>query len=249
MKRMPPRSPAGTSYLVNFSTDDMLVSMATRRPPALLALAAGLLLAGCGGQPSAGGSPHPSPVTSVSSASLLTYAARGTDLGAGWTDAPSTDGTNLTVDNSSHPCRRPYPSDTLRLARNGVTIVNSSDPSQVANDVVYYRDHGAEQALNEIRDTLNACTSYQQINSEGATITIDIHKSAASSSSLGDDRVAIDRRATLSGRSIYSVVFFIRVGEYVTSVFTLSGDPTAAGRLAGLAAAASTNRLKAAPAS
>ncbi len=229
----------------------MLLTMATRHRLGLRALAAALLLAGCGGQASgaAGASPHPSPSASVSSASLLTYAARGTDLGAGWADTPSTSGTDLTVDNEAHPCHRPYPSDALRVVKNGVTIVNASDPSKVADDIVYYRDHGAEQALNEIRDVLDSCTAYQQVNNEGATISVDVHKSAASSSSLGDDRVAMDRRATLGGRSIYSVVFFIRVGNYVTAIFTISGDPAEAGRLAGLAAAASTIRLKRAPAS
>src|SRR2546423_10819166 len=204
----------------------MLVTMATRHRLNPLALTAALLLAVCGSQPSGAAlaSPHPSPTTSVSSGSLLAYAARGTDLGAGWTDTPSTDGTSLTVDNAGHPCQQSYPSDSLRQAKNGVTIVNSSDPSQVEDQIVYYRDHGAEQALKEIGDLLNTCTKYQQVNSEGATISIDVHKSAASSSSLGDERVAMDRRATLGGRSIYSVVFFVRVGKYVTAIFTISGD-------------------------
>src|SRR6266581_505066 len=178
----------------------MLLTMATRHRLGLRALAAALLLAGCGGQASG--------------------------AAGAW----------------------PYPSDALRVVKNGVTIVNASDPSKVADDIVYYRDHGAEQALNEIRDVLDSCTAYQQVNNEGATISVDVHKSAASSSSLGDDRVAMDRRATLGGRSIYSVVFFIRVGNYVTAIFTISGDPAEAGRLAGLAAAASTIRLKRAPA-
>ena len=217
----------------------------------LPALITSVLISACGPPSSntAAASPHPSPQPSVSSASLLAYSSRGTDLGAGWTDTPSTNGTDLTVDNGGHPCHQPYPSDSLRQAKNGVTILNASDPSQVADDIVYYRDHGAEQALNEISDLLNTCTSYQQVNNEGATISIDVHKSAASSSSLGDDRVAIDRRLTLGNYTIYSVVFSVRVGEYVTTVSTVSGDPAKAGRLAGLAAAASTNRLKAAPAS
>jgi hypothetical protein len=225
--------------------------MATSHHLSLPALITTLLISGCGTPSSntAAASPHPTPQPSISSASLLAYAARGTDLGAGWTDTPSTDGTSLTVDNAGHPCQKPYPSDSLRQAKNGVTIVNSSDPSQVEDQIVYYRDHGAEQALNEIRDLMNSCTKYQQVNSEGATISIDVHKSAASSSSLGDDRIAMDRRATLGGRSIYSVVFFIRVGKYVTAIFTISGDPAEAGRLAGLAATASTIRLKSAPAS
>jgi hypothetical protein len=234
----------------NRPTSDMLGNRAMRHRFGRLALIAALLLAGCGGRSSGGAaSPHPSPTSSVSSASLLAYAARGTDLGAGWTDTQSTSGTDLTVDNEAHPCHQPYPSDGLRVAKNGVTIVNASDPSKVGDDVVYYRDHGAEQALNDVRAVLETCTAYQQVNSEGATISVDVHKSAASSSALGDDRVAFDRRATLGGRSIYSVVFYIRVGKYVTTIFTLSGDPAEAGGLAGLAAAASTTRLKSAPAS
>jgi hypothetical protein len=223
--------------------------MATRHRLGLRGLIAALLVAGCGSQPLGApvASSHPSPSASVSSASLLAYTVRGSDLGAGWTDTPSTNGTDLTIDNGSHPCHQPYPSDSLRQSKNGVTILNASDPSKVGDDIVYYRDHGAEQALNDVRAVLETCTSYQQVNSEGATISVDIHKSAASSSSLGDDRVAIDRRATLAGQSIYSVVFFIRVGEYLTTLFTLSGDPAEAGRLAGLAAAASTTRLTAAP--
>src|SRR5207245_84749 len=190
----------------------MLEMMATRHRLGLRALAAALLLAGCGGQASgaAGASPHPSPSASVSSASLLTYAARGTDLGAGWADTPSTSGTDLTVDNEAHPCHRPYPSDALRVVKNGVTIVNASDPSKVADDIVYYRDHGAEQALNEIRDVLDSCTAYQQVNNEGATISVDVHKSAASSSSLGHDRGAMDRRAPVAGRNISSLLLYNR---------------------------------------
>ena len=225
--------------------------MARSHHLALPALITTLLISACGAPSSntAVASPHPSAQPSVSSASLLAYTARGTDLGAGWTDTPSTNGTDLIVDNTGHPCHQPYPSDSLRQAKNGVTILNASDPSQVADDIVYYRDHGAEQALNEIRDLLNTCTSYQQVNNEGATISIDVHKSAASSSSLGDDRVAIDRRLTLGTHTIYSVVFSVRVGEYVAAVFTVSGDPAKAGKLAGLAAAASTTRLNAASAS
>ena len=83
----------------------MLEMMATRHRLGLRALTAALLLAGCGGQASGatGASPHPSPTASVSSASLLAYTARGTDLGAGWTDTPSANGTDLTIDNRGHP--------------------------------------------------------------------------------------------------------------------------------------------------
>jgi hypothetical protein len=221
--------------------------MATRHRLGLRGLIATLLLAGCGSQPSgASASPHPSPAASVSSASLLAYTARGTDLGAGWTDTPSTNGIDLTIDNGGHPCHQPYPSDSLRQAKNDVTILNPSDPSKVANDVVYYRDHGAEQALKDIRRAVDGCSSYTQVNSEGGTILIDVHLSEASSSSLGDERIAVDYRLTLGSRTIYAVVFSVRVGEYVTTVNTVSGDPAKAGRLAGLAAAASTARLKSA---
>ena len=216
----------------------------------LQVLVASLLISGCGSPPSSGtaSSPHPSPANSVSSASLLAYTARGTDFGAGWTDTPSANGTDLTIDNGGHPCHQPYPSDSLRQAKNDVTILNPSDPSKVANDVVYYRDHGAEQALKDIRRVVNACSSYTQVNAEGGTISIDVHLSDASSSSLGDDRIAVDYRLTLGSYTIYSVVFSVRVGQYVTTAHTVSGDPAKAGRLAGLAAAASTTRLKTAPA-
>jgi hypothetical protein len=211
---------------------------------------AALLMTACGSAHPTGTvtSPHPSRPSSVSSASLLAYTARGPDLGAGWTDTTTANGGSITIGNGSHPCNQPYPSDALRVVKNGVTILNASDPSKVANDIVYYRDHGAEQALDDVRKVVSTCTSYQQTNAQGETIDLEVHLSAASSSSLGDDRVAFDRRATLKGRSIYGVVFFVRVGEYVTTVFTVSGDPAEAGRLAGLAAAASTARLKAAPA-
>ena len=227
----------------------MLEMMATRHRLGLRALTAALLLAGCGGQASgaAGASPHPSPTASVSSASLLAYTARGTDLGAGWTDTPTASGTDLTIDNRGHPCHQPYPSDSLRQAKNDVTILNPSDPSEVANDVVYYRDHGAEQALKDMRRAVDGCSSYTQVNAEGGTILIDVHLSEASSSSLGDERIAVDYRLTLGNRTIYAVEFSVRFGEYVTSVHTVSGDPAKAGRLAGLAAAASTSRLKSAP--
>jgi hypothetical protein len=222
--------------------------MATRHRLGLRGVIATLLLAGCESQPSGAtvASPHPSPAASVSSASLLAYTARGTDLGAGWTDTPSTNGIDLTIDNGGHPCHQPYPSDSLRQAKNDVTILNPSDPSKVANDVVYYRDHGAEQALKDIRRAVDGCSSYTQVNSEGGTILIDVHLSEASSSSLGDERIAVDYRLTLGSRTIYAVVFSVRVGEYVTTVNTVSGDPAKAGRLAGLAAAASTARLKSA---
>jgi hypothetical protein len=217
-------------------------------PPGLIAA---LLLTGCAAQSSGGAaaSPHPSPTTSVSSASLLAYAARGTDLGAGWTDAPSANGTDLTIDNGGHPCHQPYPSDSLRQAKNDVTILNPSDPSKVANEVVYYRDHGAEQALKDMRRVVDGCSSYTQVNAEGGTISIDVHLSEASSSSLGDERIAVDYRLKLGNLTIYAVVFSVRVGEYVTTVHTISGDPAKAGRLAGLAATASTTRLKSRPAS
>jgi hypothetical protein len=180
---------------------------------------------------------------------LLAYTARGSDLGAGWTETPTANGSDLTINIEGHPCHQPYPSDTLRQAKNDVTILSVSDPSKVANDVVYYSDHGAEQALKDIRRVVDACSSYQQVNAEGGTISIDVHLSEASSSSLGDDRIAVDFRLRLGSYTIYSVVFSVRVGEYVTTVHTVSGDPAKAGRLAGLAATASTTRLKAAPAS
>ena len=73
---------------------------------------------------------------------------------------------------------------------------------------------------------------------------IDVHESAATPIAVGDDRVVYDLRATLGGHSIYSVVFMLRVGAYVSTIFTLSGDPAEAGRLAGLASVASATRLK-----
>src|SRR2546428_8859590 len=149
----------------------MLLTMAARHRLGLRALTDALLLAGCGGQASgaAGASPHPSPTASVSSASLLAYTARGTDLGAGWTDTPTASGTDLTIDNRGHPCHQPYPSDSLRQAKNDVTILNPSDPSKVANDVGHYRDPGAGQALKGIRRVVNAWCSYTQVNAEGGT--------------------------------------------------------------------------------
>ncbi len=133
--------------------------MATGHRLGLRGLIATLLLAGCGSQPSgaAVASPHPSPAASVSSASLLAYTARGSDLGAGWTDAPSTNGIDLTIDNGSHPCHQPYPSDSLRQAKNDVTTLNPSDPSKVANDVVYYRDH--VQAKSPMTSSTTATTA------------------------------------------------------------------------------------------
>ena len=153
----------------------------------------------------------------------------------------------MAIDNGSHPCHKEYPSDTERYAKNGVTIVNAQDRSELDNYVVYYVYHGATDALKEIRAVLASCTTYTEVNSEGATITIDVHESTASSSAVGDDRVVFDRRATLGGHSIYSVVFVVRVGTYVSTIFTLSGDPAEAGRLAGLASVAAASRLKTAP--
>ncbi|HVH65444.1 MAG TPA: hypothetical protein VM674_05355 [Candidatus Acidoferrum sp.] len=178
---------------------------------------------------------------------MLAYTVRGTDLGTGWSDSPTPDGTIVAVDNGSHPCQKAYPSDHQRYAKNSVTMVNSQGPSLVQNDVVYYLSHGATDALRDIRAALASCTSYSEVNSDGATITIDIHDSAAGAMPVGDDRVVIDRRASLGGRSIYSVVFVVRVGTYVSTIYTLSGDPAEAGRLAGLASAAAANRLKGAP--
>ena len=171
---------------------------------------------------------------------------RGSDIGAGWTDRPTDGGTNLAIDNGSHPCHRAYPSDAERKARNSVTIANAQDPSLLQDDVVYYGDQGAIAALKDINAAVASCTSYSEVNSEGATVTIDVHASTATSSAVGDDRVVFDRRATLGGRSIYSVVFIVRVGNYVSTIFTLSGDPAKAGRLAGLASVAAASRLKSA---
>src|SRR6266852_5812618 len=169
----------------------------------LPALITSVLISACGPPSSntAAASPHPSPQPYVSSASLLAYSSRGTDLSAGWTATPSTNGTDLTVDNGGHPCHQPYPSDTLRQAKNGVTILNASDPSQVADDIVYYRDHGAEQALNEISDLLNTCTSYQQVNNEAlrsrSTSTnrpqVPAHSGTTGSPSTGASRWAAIR--------------------------------------------------------
>ena len=205
------------------------------------------LLAGCGGAKSASSASHsPSPEPSVSSASLLAYAARGSDLGAGWTDAPDTAAPDLAVDNGSHPCQQAYGSDSERAAKNGVLIRNPNDPSRVANDVTFYRGKGAQDALKDARRVLASCTNYSQMNNEGHVVLIDVHQSTANLNQLGDDRVLIEYRATLDSRSVYSVVFMVRVGKYLTTVFTVSGDPSEAGKLAGLAAAASTLRLKAA---
>ncbi|HVH65631.1 MAG TPA: hypothetical protein VM674_06300, partial [Candidatus Acidoferrum sp.] len=215
---------------------------------ALLLLATAALTAACGGKASNGATSSPSPSQArPTSASLLSYAVRGSDLGPGWTDSPTPNGTSVAIDNGNHPCHKDYPSDYERYAKNSVTIVNAQLPSQVQDDVVYYVYHGATDALKEIRAAVTTCSSYTEVNSEGATITIDVHISTATSSAVGDDRVIFDRRATLGGRSIYSVVFVVRVGTYVSTIFTLSGDPAEAGRLAGLASVAAANRLKTAP--
>src|SRR2546428_10871301 len=132
-------------------------------------LLASLLISECGSPPSSGtaSSPHPSPATSVSSASLLAYTARGTDFGAGWTDTPSANGTDLTINNGGHPCHQPYPSDSLRQAKNDVTILNPSDTSKSANDAVYYRDHDAELTPKDIHRVLNTRSSDTRGNHAG----------------------------------------------------------------------------------
>ena len=216
----------------------------------ILSLLVASLLAGCGNASGASvSSPHPSR-PSVTSESLLSFTARGSDLGAGWTETPTPNGASLAIDNGSHPCKKPYPSDSQRLGRNGVTILNSSgDPSQVASEVAFYKDGGGDAALTDIRAVLDSCSSYTQVNTEGATIAIEIHKLPSGSITVGDDRIIFDRRATLGGRSIYSVVFVLRVREYVATIFTVSGDPAKAGKLAGIAAGASADRLESAPAS
>ena len=216
----------------------------------ILSLLVASLLAGCGNASGTSvSSPHPSR-PSVTSESLLSFTARGSDLGAGWTETPTPNGASLAIDNGSHPCKKPYPSDSQRLARNGVTILNSSgDPSQVASEVAFYKDGAGDAALTDIRAVLDSCSSYTQVNTEGATIAIEIHKLPSGSITVGDDRIIFDRRATLGGRSIYSVVFVLRVREYVATIFTVSGDPAKAGKLAGIAAGASADRLESAPAS
>ena len=138
---------------------------------------------------------------------------------------------------------------TVAACALGLTMTSAVEahPPRPTRTHVYYRDHGAEQALKDIRRAVDGCSSYTQVNSEGGTILIDVHLSEASSSSLGDERIAVDYRLTLGNRTIYAVEFSVRFGEYVTNVHTVSGDPAKAGRLAGLAAAASTGRLKSAP--
>jgi hypothetical protein len=192
-------------------------------------------------------SPRPSVEPSVSSASLLAYTARGSDLGAGWSDTPDNSAASLAVDNESHPCHEAYGSDFKRLAINGVSIKNPSDPSQVSNDVTFYRGKAAEDALKDTRRVLASCTNYTQLNNEGHVVMIEVHESSANFSQLGDDRVVFDRKASIDNRSIYGVVITVRIGRYLTTVYSVSGDPAEAGRLAGLAAAASTIRLKTAP--
>lgn len=220
------------------------------RASALLLLATAALTAACGGPTSSAATSSPSPSHArPTSASLLAYAVRGNDLGPGWSDSPTPDGTSVAIDNRSHPCNTAFPSDHERYAKNSTTIVNAQNPSQVQDDVVYYVYHGATDALKEMRAAVASCGSYTEVNSEGATITIDVQLSTASSGPVGDDRVIVDRRATLGGRSIYSVMFVVRVGTYVSTIFTVSGDPAQAGRLAGLASVAAANRLKSAPAS
>lgn len=215
---------------------------------AVFVLVAASLIAACGGAPASAGNASASPSHArPSSASLLAYTVRGSDLGTGWNDSPTPDGTSVAVDNGSHPCHKAYPSDHQRYAKNSVTMVSPQGPRLVQDDVVYYVSHGASEALKDTRAALTSCTSYTEVNSEGATITIDLHVSAAGAMQVGDDRVVIDRRATLGGRSIYSVVFMVRVGTYVSTIYTLSGDPAEAGRLAGLASVAAANRLKSAP--
>jgi len=221
--------------------------MAARHWIGLQALTPVILLVGCGSAPStAAATPHPSPEPSVSSASLLAYTARGADLGAGWTETPTTDGTSLTITTGEHPCLIAFNSDTERLAKNGVTFHNPNDQSQVFNDVTVYRGTGAQEAIKETRTMLASCTHYTQLNNVGHTVQIDVHASTANVSQVGDDRVVFDLRATVDGRIIYSVVFTVRVGKYLTTIYTISLDGAEAGRLAGLAAAASTLRLKAA---
>lgn len=216
----------------------------------LKGLTATILLCSCGTAPSsAPTSPHPSPEASVSSATLLTYAARGSDLGPGWTETPASDGPSLSVDNDAHPCREAYGSDSERLVKNTVTISNPGDPSRVTNDVTFYRGNGAKNALKDARRVLASCSHYTGVNNVGHVILVEVHESTANLKQVGDDRLVFDRKSTVDERTVYSVVFTVRVGRYLTTVYTISADPAQAGRLAGLAAAASTIRLKAAPAS
>jgi hypothetical protein len=223
--------------------------MAGRHWLGLKALGAAIVLCSCGNAPSstAAASPHPSPEPSISSASLLAYTAKGPDLGPGWTDSPAADGPSLAIDNEGHPCKEAYGSDSQRLARNEVTIRNANDPTQVSNEVTVYRGDGAQNALKDTRRVLAKCAHYTTENNDGHVVAVEVHESAANLSQVGDDRVLFDRKATLDGRSIYSVVFTVRVGKYLTTIYTISDDPARAGRLAGLAAAASTIRLKTAP--
>jgi hypothetical protein len=209
-----------------------------------------LLLAACGGAASqavASAKPTPTPVQ-VTSDQLLAYTAKAVDLGAGWTESPTPGATSVGTDIISSPCHYAFVSDAERLARNSVTITNDHDRSYVESDVTYFAYHGAKDLMSDLRTILKTCPTYTEQNSEGATVTIDERPSAVSSvTSLGDDRVGIDRRATLGAQSIYSVLLAVRVGQYVTTIFSLSGDPAEAGRIAGLAAVASTMRLKSAP--
>lgn len=222
--------------------------MASRGASVVVAMALATAVAGCGPAGSIAPKPSPSPSHArPTSASLLAYAVRGSDIGAGWTDSPTPTGTSVGINNWNHPCHKDYPSDYERYAKNSVTIANDQDPSRVVNEVVYYVYHGATDAMKDIRGALATCTSYTEVNSEGATIAIDVQESTTISTTLGDDRVVIDRRATLGGRSTYSVVFVVRVGTYVSTIFTVSGDPAEAGRLAGLGSVAAANRLKGAP--
>ncbi len=209
-------------------------------------LLVGLMLAACGpsGQTQST-RPTPTPSRLPSADTLLSYAAKGTDLGPGWTEQADPAGSNLTPDNAGHPCHQPFKTDALRLEQVNEFISNAGQPAQASNDIVLYRKNGAAQALAEFRSIATSCSSYTQVNSEGLTLAIDVHLSDIRQVN-GEDAVTIERRVTLQGKSLYSVLLAVRVGDYVTEMFTISGDAHLAGRLAGLGAAASVERLKAA---
>lgn len=209
-------------------------------------LLVGLMLAACGQSGQAQTTrPSPTPSRLPSTDTLLSYAAKGADLGPGWTEQADPAGSSLTPDNAGHPCHQPFKSDALRLEQVSVVLSNAGQPAQASNNIVVYRKNGAAQALNEFRSIASSCTSYTQVNSEGLTLTIDVHLSDIHQVD-GEDAVTIDRRLSLKGKYLYSVLLAVRVGDYLTEMFTISGDAYLAGRLAGLGAATSVRRLKAA---
>jgi hypothetical protein len=193
------------------------------------------------GAPTSGSRPAPASTTGPATAEELRRAAlRSEDLGPDWTARPIP--RSQLLRSGDRPCQRRYSTDSKRAAVYGVGLGRSGQPRQVVQTLVSYQPGTADAALGEIRDNARTCPRYRQRAAGGRVVTVDLVIDSAPPA-YGDDRLLVVRRASASGRALYSVFLVVRDGNVLTTVSTAAETPQQAGELAGLVAAPATRRI------